>query len=399
MDESGISRSGGNPPSGPSRPEEVRHDEIDLFDYMLILWHYKYTILAGTIVLAGVAWAVLLFTPSCHRVTFAYPNWNLDGRGYEILLNHFYSSPNLEAVWEDMLESELPAGARAVDALRRAVGASQTDFVRFSLRPAQIDLSGIDPEKLDRTMEISSGPPLLCMSVMLASREELSAVAAVVRKNVEKTILLGSLEQKLISDIINNRSSMAAIEGERFGLELALQTRHAVLAKLQAIIPAALDSGGSEAVLQFNINEQGEYLPLPYHIQAAETAIVEREEKIQESERRYEYLRNLLHFNELVLNALREHMAPDMTAEDFLAFLRNLPSSERQEMNDYLAAYIKRIENDLAARIPVTASPPLQTVGRGISNKMAVICVICSVLSMSAVFVWNGLRQRMSESR
>ena len=51
---------------------DIYEDEINLADYLLVLWKRKYLILLGSLIPALIAGLILFFSPKSYKATYVY---------------------------------------------------------------------------------------------------------------------------------------------------------------------------------------------------------------------------------------------------------------------------------------------------------------------------------------
>jgi len=66
---------------------------------------------------------------------------------------------------------------------------------------------------------------------------------------------------------------------------------------------------------------------------------------------------------------------------------------EKEELKDYLNSYIKRIENRIAASVPITENPGTYTISKGTAKKSAVVFAAALMISVFAAFLLEGLKK------
>jgi hypothetical protein len=254
-------------------------------------------------------------------------------------------------------------------------------------------MTGRDASEMEELRKLTS--LLEKMTVTARLQSDVAAIASIVRNNVENVPHLFGIERELLTEINEYRTKMAQIEENRFGLELSLKTKTNVLAQLKDIKVEAPDRNETNFALQFNIGNRSEYLPLGYHIRASEIGIVELKEQVRQKEEEYAYHKELVALNEKLLAETRNSKSSEYTVGHFHSFLGDLAgSSEKPEIKDYLAAYVKKLENRMLSRTPVTDTPKTSPLAKGTVRKVGVAFVVCLMVSVFAAFLIEGVRQR-----
>jgi hypothetical protein len=199
----------------------------------------------------------------------------------------------------------------------------------------------------------------------------------------------------LSADIRRYNSRLANIESSKFSLELALKNNTEMLAELKKVDIAALDKKVGDVVLQFDIGGRSQYLPLSYQIQAVESKIVELQGKINGDAAIHKYYKDLLGLSARMIAELNDKLSSEQSysIELFKSFLADLiGETEKQELKDYLASYIRKIENRISVSAPVSENPKICSIAKGTIKKSVIIFVIALMLSLFA-FLLEGLKQ------
>ena len=432
----------------PNAAQDVAfcEDDIDLKDYFVLLWKHKYLIVTGSILPALIIGSVLFFSPRQYKLTYTYSSWELDGRNLEMSLGRFYSRENLDMIIRglkneafekyvvstggastygqkepqefmknfEMFLDGFYSGENLDKIIHRlknegfekyavSIGNASVrgrkllqKLILFEVWPLSMDRSGMTT-KAAANMEAmrQHSSPLVKMTITARPQSDVAAIASIVRNNVENVTPLFDIERELIAKINEYRMEMAQIEENRFGLELSLKSKTNVLAQLKDIKVEVPDMNGANFALQFNIGDRSEYLPLAYHIRAAEIGIIELKEEVRQNEDEYTHYKELAALNEKLLAEIRNSKSTEYTVGQFRSFLGDLAgSSEKTEVKDYLAAYIKKLENRMLSRVPVTDTPKTYSLGRGTVKKTGIAFAVFLMVSVFAAFLIEGVRQR-----
>jgi len=402
---------------------DIYEDEINLIDYFLVLWKRKWFILLATILPTLIIGAMLFLHPRTYKVTYVYDirddirndvsnwnldeknfsprtykvtyvydirddarddvsNWNLDEKNFSVLCSRFYSEENLNKIISESKKNKLDRYTRQIE---------------LKVFPSFIDLSNLkvtDPDRLDKLRDMEAF--LLNMTITGKPEEYLAKISLIIRHNFEKVTPLYIIREQLFASIREYNNRCANIEKTRFSLELLLNNNNEILAGLKKVDVAALDNGKSGIVLQFDVGSKGQYLPLSYQIQAVEAKIVELQGQLKADAASYKYYKDLLNLNTKVTADLSSKLASsdNYTINSFRLFLIDLVSEyEKQELKDYLASYIKKIENRISVSTPVSENPRIFPVAKGTVKKSAIVFVIALMLSMFAAFLLEGLKK------
>jgi len=401
-------------------------DEINLIDYSRVLWKRKSLILLASILPALIFGAILFLWPRKYKVTYTYDvkdqsvydikdqsfydvedqslydlrepsydvsNWNLDEKNYNVLLNRFYSTENINKIVSKLREKGLDKYAELTGRARDRENLKK--FVDFEVLPPYVDLSKIrvvEADKLEQLRQLKA--LLLNMTIVARPKNDVGVITSVIRDNFENIIPVYLVAEHLKADIRKCRAEMADIEENRFNLELALETNKSALSKLKNIKTAASDKIAGDIMLQFDVGSKSEYLPVEYQIQATESKTIDLEEKVRASEAKYNYYRDLSALNEKLLAELKNNTSSYYTIQQFHSFLTGFVSSyEGKTLKDYLNSYIKKIENRISASAPVTEKPKVYAVSKGTVKKTAIVFAVCLMISIFAAFLSEGLRE------
>ncbi len=368
-------------------------DEINLVDYVLVLWKRRVFILLGTILPAVCVAAGLLLLPRDYTMTYTY-DMNVDGKLYNILRDRFYSEENLEKLVGRLQKDGI--GAFAAKLSKCARSEDYEKYIMFDTSPPFLAASKSntekDPEKLAKIWEMKAS--LLSITITDNSPQYLKKTASIVRYNFEKMVPVYIAQRQLIDTIRNNNSMLADVESSRFSTELSMKNSNEVLAGLKRINVDAGENKQNSVLLQFDIGGQNQFLPLSYQIQAAESKIVELGEAIKTTEERYNYHKDLMNLNDKALSELNAKISSDYTIEDYKDFLVNLLSSiEKTQIKDYLSSYIRTIENLISSNRPLAERPQIVPAEKGTAKKTAVVFAACLMLSVFSAFVMEGVEK------
>ena len=95
------------------------------------------------------------------------------------------------------------------------------------------------------------------------------------------------------------------------------------------------------------------------------------------------------------LSAELEKSAPSYyTIQQYHLFLTKLiVDYESEELKDYLASYIKGIENRISTSSPVSENPQISPVAKGIAKRSGLVFAIALMMSIFAAFLLEGLKK------
>jgi len=390
--------------SGAREKGDLYEDEIYLMDYFLVLWKHKLFIFLATFLPTLIIGTILFIYPRTYRVTYVYDvrgdvrddvgNWNLNEKNFNVLQSRFYSEDNLNRLIGELQTHKLDEYAEKVRNFRAD---ASNKFVKFEVSPLFIDLSKLKvtgPDQLETFRDMKTS--LLNMTITGKPKEDFAKTALVIRNNFEEVIPLYLIQEQLSTDIRRYNSRLANIESSKFGLELALQNNTEMLAELKKVDIAALDKKGGDVMLQFDVGGRSQYLPLSYQIQAVESKIVELQGKISGDAAMHKYSKDLLGLSARIIAELNDKLSSEQSysIELFKSFLADLiGETEKQELTDFLASYIKKIENRISVSAPVSENPKICSIAKGTTKKIAIVFAIAIMLSVFAAFLLEGLKQ------
>ena len=361
--------------TGSNAQEEanIYEDEINLIDYSLVLWKQKWFIFLASVLPALVVGLTLFLGPRDYKISYTY-DIKLDEKAFKILGDKFYSTENLEKLIRKLQDdgfqkyAEKLTGARTAEDLKK--------FVSFEIVEEN----------------------LLVMTVETTSERNIRQIASICRENFEHIIPLYSVREKLNSKITGFKKQMADIEETRYTLNLQLERKKSTLEKLKISSTDGLGRLPGSVVLQFNnVGKNSDFLPLAYQVQAAKTQIINLEEQIMANKEKYDYYTSLLKLNEKLFINIKKMMSSRFTLEQFHTFLVNTLVGYKendQQMQDYLNAYIKRIENKIASVMPLVERPKVYPVAKGTIKKSTIVFAAALMLSVFASFFLEGLKKR-----
>ncbi|MBL7106022.1 MAG: hypothetical protein ISS77_00250, partial [Phycisphaerae bacterium] len=376
--------------SNTQEDANIYEDEINLIDYFLVFWKRKWFIFLASVLPALIVGLVIFFLPRSYELTYVYDlddytrdearydtrdearydvgNWNLDEKSYNVFVSRFYSDENLNNIVSKLQENGYNEHAKSMTNAGSNLNGLQK-LVKFEPVPSYIDLSKVkitDPEQLEQIRKLTA--QLLNVTIIGRPKDRFIKMASVVRDNIEQVVPMYSIQREVINTINKYRAKMGDIEKSRFNIELNLKRNKAVLAKLEEIKVGVSDKTEDNVTLQFDVGGRSEYLPLGYQIRAAEAKIIEFEENIKINTGKYNYYKNLLALNEKLSAELAKSVSSYYTIQQYHSFLTELIGScESEELKDYLASYIKAIENRISTSVPISENPKISPVAKGIA--------------------------------
>lgn len=371
-----------NDTNGPCNGSAHYEDEINLIDYFLVLGRHKLLIILGSLIPTIVIGMNLFLSPRDYMTSYTY-TIGMGEEEFNILEDTFYSEENIQKLVSSLKKSDLSAIAE--------------DIISFEVWPPyfeDINVSRVkNLEYLQKMKEIEAS--LLVMRIKCKSKENIRKAAMVCRENFEQIIPIYSLREQVKSKINNLRGKMGDIESSRFNLDQQLKTKQTTLGKLKKTSTSEKIELPNDLVLQFNNAAQNsQYLPIAYQLQALKTQIIDLEEEICSNKENYNYYTKVLELNHRIF----DHLQQDGDIKKYQSSLTDIITDyeDIQELKDYLSAYIKQIENKIAARTPVVEEPRIYSAAKGTVKKSGVVFVTALMVSAFAAFLSEGLKKAKS---
>lgn len=370
---------------------DTSQDEIDLSDYFRVLRRRKYFVVFGAAGPALLVWLFFFFSPSDYRATYTY-DIGPDARTYGALLGRFHDkdSPNVPA---DKAETDVLLEKAAGILCDRFYSVENLDKLAAKLRENGFEEYAQDISRTKVQLNVSDTS--LAVTITSGQVQDVRKISSIVRDNMEKVIPMYSVEEHLRGDVTKLRTAMAGIEENKFGLELELERKKAISARLKALASAEPGMALGGLVLYFEgVRENSEYLPLPYQVQAADVNIVNIEQTIRANQEKYDYYGAMLSLNESLLEEIRSKMSSYYTIREFHSFLaRIMGDYEGSDVRNYLSAYIKKIENAMSAHTPVIETPRISSVPKGGLKKAGIVFVGLLMMTTFGAFLLDAAQK------
>jgi hypothetical protein len=219
-------------------------------------------------------------------------------------------------------------------------------------------------------------------------------MSSVIRDNIEDIFPLYTVREQLSAYIKEYNNNLAGIERSRFDLGLALKDVNEILAGLKKVNTGIPNDIQANIVLQFNVGEQSQYLPLSYQIQASESKRIALEGNIKANEENYKYYKDLLDLNNRIFAELNSSLSSDYTIEQFKSFLTGLVAGyEKPQLKDCLNSYIRKIENGISASKPITEKPQIYPIAKRTVKKSGIVFVVSLMIAVFSAFLREGLEK------
>ena len=169
----------------------IHEDEVDLRDYFLVLWKYKWLVLLGSVLPALAVGLILFLSPKSYEVTYVYDvrddvsGWNLNEINYNVFVSRFYSEENLNKITNKLCENDLNRYAKLIN----GGGGYLKEFVYFDIWPSYTDISKAKITELSQLKHIRQlNAQLLNVTIVARPRNDISKISSVIRDNLENVI-------------------------------------------------------------------------------------------------------------------------------------------------------------------------------------------------------------------
>ncbi|MFC1590898.1 hypothetical protein ACFL43_00070 [Thermodesulfobacteriota bacterium] len=389
--------------SAPDKPATRRYDRDDMYEddgdginikrYLLLFWEYKIIIVLCSVVPAIVVGALSFLMPRIYETEYTYRKLELTGKEYEVFNSRFYSAENLSMLADDLQAQGFENYAGSLN----EIATNGKGFIAFTVWPSFLDTAKAkitDPEMLESIRKMTS--QMLSMTLTVRPREDIYKIADVVRNNFENIIPAYLIQEELEDGIEDYKKKISKIQKDKFEIDLELKANRLALDKLAKLNKKAATRAGGDVVLQFDVGDKSEYLPLEYQIQAAESKIIELEKTIAIDEGNSKYYVDLIALHE----ALLESLDADFSIQKFYAHLISAAEKpEHDTVKHYIRAYAKEIENQIAASVPVTERPIIAGLPKGTVKKTAVTFVLAFMIVFVGVVLFCDSNGRGNDRR
>jgi len=384
----------------------IREDEIDLLDYFKVLCKRKRLILIGTVVPTVIVGLAVMLSPRRFKASYTYnvenrtnsvvSNWSLDEKNYRLLLVRFYSDENAAGIAAKLRERGLKQQADAVDSgTKTLVRAVEFEVFPPYIKPSRATID--NAEKLDSIYQ--SKAQLLSVTIAVATPKNIAPFTAAIRDNFENVMPLYDIQDHLENTVIQLRAENAGLEKNRFDTALAVKNNRSVLSRLKNLKTELPQRPAENVVLQLDIGEKPEYLPMEYQVQAVELKITGLEGELEADAEKHNFNMELLALNKKLLDHVKKQMSSYYTIQEFHSFLVNLADSyNRDDLKSYLNSYATTIDSRIMASAPVTERPEVHPVARDTVKKVAVVFAILLMISIFAAFLLEGIQKSQAQA-
>jgi hypothetical protein len=372
----------------------IYEDEINLIDYFLVLWKRKWFIFLASVLPALVVGLAMFLWPKDYKISYTY-NVGLGEKAFKVLEDTFYSEENIEKLVEKLQISDFSEYAKKI--AEAETEKKLKEFIFFEISPLYSEVmkpsEAKNIEELQKLQQVKG--TLLVMTIMGNPQKDMYTISSIMRNDFEKVIPIYSVKDELTNKIEALKTNMAKIEGDRFGMGLELERKKATLEKLKNLKSGDSGNTQSNIVLQFNnVAASSSYLPLAHQIQAVDSQIINLEGSIRASEENYSYDKSLLTVAERLFDEVKNKTSLYYTIQEFHSFLAGMVKDYKdKELIDYLNAYIKSIENEMANTVPLIEKPKVYPIAKGTVKKSGIVFVVAFMMAAFAAFLREGLKK------
>jgi hypothetical protein len=368
-------------------------EEIDLLDYVRVLWKWKYFIFILTVLPTLIIFLIFNFLPSNYKVTYIYDT--SFGKDFPKLLSRKFESKKDSYQLHAQSEQELFEMNRRI-LLDQFYSKENLDKLAAKLRENGFDIYAQGITKSRIQLEISN--TLSTLTIISQSEQDVWKISSIVRDDFEKAIPVYTVMEELNSIIAGFKAEIADIKENNFNMELELERKRAILEKMKNLQPSEPDKITGGIILQIdNLSQNSEYLPLAYQIQAIDANIITIEETIIANQKKYDYYKNLINLNEKLFDEVKNQISSYYTIQEFHSFLaRMMNECTEKELADYLYAYTNRIENMISINTPVTDKPSVSPLPKDTVKKSMVSFLVFLIITSFIAFLLEAIQQRQA---
>ncbi len=305
----------------------------------------------------------------------------------------FYSSQNLNRIETTLKENGLADQANQINQLKNKEIEYLMEFIHLDVWPGFIGTDGAintSFEEFEQTTQAES--LMVTLTITAKSTQGLDQTATIIRKNFESIIPLYHSRQSLLENLREYRGALAIIEQERFDLNLSLEENRQILEGIQAI-KTPFSKAEDAVVLQFDVGDQSEFLPVQYQIQASQAKIVKLEAAINSTEEKYHYFSMLVDLHEKLANEIDRIISSRSTLTQYIHLLSELLNTTAEpNIQNYLKAMIKQTQNKISVYQPVLDSSRIIKNSEQFLQKIMIVFSVAFVISVSIAFFLESIQ-------
>lgn len=366
-------------------------DEINLMDFLGIFYKRKSFIFFSSLIPALLVGLILYFCPKDYMVTYIY-DVGQNEINYDMLLKKFYEKEDFNSLITTLRNGELSEKEQTI-LTESFYGTENLNKLAVKLRENGYDKYANEISKAKIQLGIQNS--LLNIIIVGKPKEDLQKISAIVKDNLEAHLLMYFKSKELNDDIVLLKAEMAEIEKDTFNLEMELERKKAVLEKLRNIDSSDSNNIPQNIVLHFdNIRGNSEFLPWEYQIQVIDANIIYIEEILLSNQKKYNYFNTLMSLSENLLEDIKNNASSFNTAREFSGFVAStIGDYTKIELNDYVTAYIQKIENIVFNNTPLVEEPAISLIPRGIVKKSIVICAVLLMVTTLIAFLKEAVQK------
>ena len=370
---------------------DTSSDEIDLLDYITVLWRRKYFVVVGTVLPSLLVFSISYFCPGDCRITYTYDIKNVE-RGVADLLG---GSAGADPLAEP---DGTPESGNPPEIVRATVSDrfySDENLAKLAAKLKESGFADYAGRMSRATVQLEISGASLTMTVIGMQREDIRGISAVVRDNLERVIPMYFVKDQLKAEVAAIKARMADIEENEPMLELELSRKKAILARLKTL--TAAEPGvpqGSVTLHLDSLPQNSEYLPLSYQVQAVNANIACIEETISTDREKCDLYGKLQWLDETLLLEAGNRTSSYYTIGDFYTFVTGMAAGgESSELKHHLSAYAKRVENVIAATAPVVDGPRVSPVPKDSLRKTGIVFLVLLMVTTFGAFFLEAVQK------
>ena len=377
----------------PEYPDknDTHKDEIDLMDFFRIIYKRKGFILLCSVIPALLVGLVLLISPKDYKTTYTY-DLGQDEIDYKMLLGEPGGEANLDVIAAKLKNDELSEKDRRI-LIERFYRTENLNKLAEKLRANGYDeyAQGISRAKV----QLKILETMLNITIVGRDREDVQGISSIVRDNFETHLLTYFALKILNNNIIQLEARTADIEGKKFNLELELDRTKSIIEKLKNMASTDSNHVPEGIVLHIdNVRGNREILPWSYQVQAADANIIYLEETIRTNQKKYNHYQALLSLSENLSDEIKNKASLYNAAEEFYSFLTDtLGKYKDTELNEYINAYIHKIENVISKNTPWAERPNIYPIPRGAIKKSSIVFAALFMITIIITFFLEAARK------
>lgn len=367
--------------------------EIDLIDYLRVLWKWKYFIILLTVLPTLIMFLIFNSLPKNYKITYIYDTST--GKELPKVLSREFGGKKDSYQLQTQSEQELFEMNRRI-LLDRFYSKENMDKLTAKFKENGFDIYAQGTSKPKIQLEISN--TLSTLTIISKAEQDLQKLSSIVRDDFEKVIPIYTVIEELSSVLAGLKAEMGDIKENSFSTELELERKRAILKKMKNLQPSDPNKTPAGIILQMeNISRNSEYLPLAYQIQAIDANIITIEETINTNRKKYDYYKNLSSLDEKLLDEVKNKTSSYYTIQELQSFLANMiDNCAEKELADYLYAYTKRIENMIMINTPIIEKPSVSSIPKGTVKKSVVLLASLLIIASFAAFLLEAAQRRQA---